>query len=65
MDLRPPLLLLLWTLALGLLAGDVAGQHVYTNTWAARVPAGPEEVERLARKHGFVNFGPVSDASLV
>ncbi|XP_077174312.1 furin [Paroedura picta] len=61
MDRSPPLLLRLWTLvlALDLLARDGAGQQVYTNTWAARVPAGPEEVERLARKHGFVNFGQI------
>ncbi|KAL8197325.1 UNVERIFIED_CONTAM: hypothetical protein K2H54_020394 [Gekko kuhli] len=39
----------------------VVGQHLYTNTWAVRVPAGPEEVERLARKHGFVNFGQIFD----
>ncbi|XP_054858288.1 furin [Eublepharis macularius] len=63
MDLRPPLLLLLWTLvlALDLLVRDVLGQHVYTNTWAVQVTAGPQEVERLARKHGFVNFGQIFD----
>ncbi|XP_033022307.1 furin [Lacerta agilis] len=61
MDLRPPWLLLSWTLigALALLAREVLGQHVYTNTWAVLVPAGPQEAERLAKKHGFLNMGPI------
>lgn len=43
------------------LAGRAAGgQALYTNTWAVRVPAGPEAAAKLARKHGFVNFGQVS-----
>lgn len=62
MDLRPCSLLLLWTLvvALTLLAQEVLAQHIYTNTWAVLVPAGPQEADRLARKHGFLNLGPVS-----
>lgn len=62
MDLRPCTLLLLWTLvvALTLLDQDVLAQHIYTNTWAVLVPAGPQEADRLARKHGFLNLGPVS-----
>ncbi|NWW05943.1 FURIN protein, partial [Oreocharis arfaki] len=61
MDLRPCSLLLLWTLvvALTLLAQEVLAQHIYTNTWAVLVPAGPQEADRLARKHGFVNLGPI------
>ncbi|XP_039579117.1 furin isoform X4 [Passer montanus] len=61
MDLRPCSLLLLWTLvvALTLLDQEVLAQHIYTNTWAVLVPAGPQEADRLARKHGFVNLGPV------
>ncbi|NXX82970.1 FURIN protein, partial [Urocolius indicus] len=61
MDLRPRSLLLLWTLvlALALLAQEVLAQHVYTNTWAVLVPAGPREADRLARKHGFLNLGPI------
>ncbi|XP_062998847.1 furin [Elgaria multicarinata webbii] len=61
MDLRPPLLLLWWTLmvALALLVREVLGQHVYTNTWAVLVPAGPQEAERMAKKHGFLNMGPI------
>lgn len=62
MDLRPCSLLLLWTLvvALTLLDQEVLAQHIYTNTWAVLVPAGPQEADRLARKHGFLNLGPVS-----
>ncbi|XP_025068263.1 furin isoform X2 [Alligator sinensis] len=61
MDLWPRLLLLLWTLvtALALLAQEVLMQRVYTNTWAVQVPAGPREADRLARKHGFLNLGPI------
>ncbi|PKU28347.1 furin [Limosa lapponica baueri] len=60
MDLRPCSLLLLWTLvvALTLLAQEVLAQRIYTNTWAVLVPAGPQEADRLARKHGFLNLGP-------
>ena len=62
MDLRPCSLLLLWTLvvALALLAQEVLAQHIYTNTWAVLIPAGPQEADRVARKHGFLNLGPVS-----
>ncbi|NWU86628.1 FURIN protein, partial [Onychorhynchus coronatus] len=61
MDLRPCSLLLLWTLvvALALLAQEVLAQNIYTNTWAVLVPAGPQEADRLARKHGFLNLGPI------
>ncbi|NXE95791.1 FURIN protein, partial [Menura novaehollandiae] len=59
MDLRPCSLLLFWTLvvALTLLAQEVLAQRIYTNTWAVLVPAGPQEADRLARKHGFLNLG--------
>ncbi|XP_061450800.1 furin [Rhineura floridana] len=57
MDLKPPLLLWWWTLTAALVAREVLGQHLYTNTWAVLVPAGPQEAERLARKHGFLNLG--------
>ncbi|NXH14086.1 FURIN protein, partial [Bucco capensis] len=61
MDLRPCSLLLLWTLvvSLALLAQEVLAQHIYTNTWAVLVPAGLQEADRLARKHGFLNLGPI------
>ncbi|KAM6961384.1 LOW QUALITY PROTEIN: furin (paired basic amino acid cleaving enzyme) b [Aplochiton taeniatus] len=55
-------LLQLWTLSVLLTtaawkrtdAGDV-----YTNTWAVHIRGGPEEADRIARKHGFVNHGNV------
>ncbi|NXF91943.1 FURIN protein, partial [Eubucco bourcierii] len=61
MDLRPCSLLLLCTLVvtLALLAQEVLAQRIYTNTWAVLVPAGPREADRLARKHGFLNLGPI------
>ncbi|KFO73783.1 Furin [Cuculus canorus] len=61
MDLRPCSLLVVWTLAvaLTLLAQEVLAQRIYTNTWAVLVPAGPQEADRLARKHGFLNLGPI------
>ncbi|KAF7239569.1 Furin [Varanus komodoensis] len=61
MDLRPPVLLLWWALmvAVDFLAREVLSQHIYTNTWAVLVPAGPQEAERLARKHGFLYLGPI------
>uniref|UniRef100_A0A6G1S2K3 furin n=1 Tax=Hypotaenidia okinawae TaxID=2861861 RepID=A0A6G1S2K3_9GRUI len=61
MDLRPCSLLLLWTLvvALALLAQEVLAQRIYTNTWAVLVPTGPQEADRLARKHGFLNLGRI------
>ncbi|NWU69887.1 FURIN protein, partial [Pterocles burchelli] len=61
MDLRPRSLPLLWTLvvAVALLAREVLAQRIYTNTWAVLVPAGPQEADRLARKHGFLNLGPI------
>lgn len=36
------------------------GQKVYTNTWAVHIPGGPGEADRIASKHGFMNFGHVS-----
>ncbi|XP_034639601.1 furin isoform X2 [Trachemys scripta elegans] len=61
MDRGPRLLLLLWTpvVAVALLAQEGLGQRVYTNTWAVLVPTGPQEADRLARKHGFLNLGPI------
>lgn len=40
--------------------GPVHGQKVYTNTWAVHIPGGQEEANRIASKHGFVNYGHVS-----
>ncbi|MEE6487617.1 hypothetical protein FKM82_014957 [Ascaphus truei] len=33
--------------------------EIYTNSWAVRVPGGPEEVERIARRLGFISLGQV------
>lgn len=37
------------------------GQKVYTNTWAVHIPGGQEEADRIASKHGFINYGHVSE----
>uniref|UniRef100_A0A8C9SD15 P/Homo B domain-containing protein n=1 Tax=Scleropages formosus TaxID=113540 RepID=A0A8C9SD15_SCLFO len=36
-----------------------AKSHVYTNSWAVLMKGTPENIERLTRKHGFLNFGKV------
>ncbi|XP_015259952.1 PREDICTED: furin [Cyprinodon variegatus] len=33
--------------------------EIFTNTWAVQVNGGPEEAERIAREHGFINYGNV------
>ncbi|XP_069818550.1 proprotein convertase subtilisin/kexin type 4 isoform X2 [Dendropsophus ebraccatus] len=50
------LTLLIW-LPLGL------ALRVYTNSWAVKVPGGPEEADRIARKYGFINKGQVIHGS--
>lgn len=35
-------------------------EPVYHNQFAVHVPAGPEHVDDIARRHGFVNHGQVS-----
>ncbi|XP_071272649.1 furin (paired basic amino acid cleaving enzyme) b isoform X1 [Salvelinus alpinus] len=58
-------LLQLWTLlgllslALELTAEQTAAAEVYTNTWAVHIEGGPQEADRIARKHGFINHGNV------
>uniref|UniRef100_A0A8C6YDG2 Tyrosine-protein kinase n=1 Tax=Naja naja TaxID=35670 RepID=A0A8C6YDG2_NAJNA len=61
MDRRLSLLLFWWamTVPLALLVSEGLSQHIYTNTWAVLVPAGLQEAERMARKHGFLNLGPI------
>ncbi|CAG5855183.1 unnamed protein product [Menidia menidia] len=57
---RPGLLELLAVAVLVLLVfgpGPALGQQVYTNTWAVHIPGGPEEADRIASKHGFINHG--------
>ncbi|XP_064836085.1 furin-1-like [Oncorhynchus masou masou] len=39
--------------------GMALGQRVYTNTWAVHIAGGPDEADRIASKHGFVNHGNV------
>uniref|UniRef100_A0A673ATV0 Furin-1-like n=1 Tax=Sphaeramia orbicularis TaxID=375764 RepID=A0A673ATV0_9TELE len=39
--------------------GPALGQTIYTNQWAVHIPGGPEEANRIATKHGFVNYGHV------
>uniref|UniRef100_A0A4W5MLK0 Furin (paired basic amino acid cleaving enzyme) a n=1 Tax=Hucho hucho TaxID=62062 RepID=A0A4W5MLK0_9TELE len=51
--LRPLLVLLVSGLGMAL------GQRVYTNTWAVHIAGGPDEADRIASKHGFVNHGNV------
>ncbi|XP_030045509.1 furin [Microcaecilia unicolor] len=59
MDLRPSLLLLLWTSLSYFcsLLRQVVGQNVYTNSWAVLIQGGPSEADRIAEKHGFQNRG--------
>nr|XP_020470889.1 furin [Monopterus albus]XP_020470891.1 furin [Monopterus albus] len=60
MDARVDLLHL-WTvlvlLTTELMWTDAA--EVYTNTWAVQINGGPEEADRIAREHGFINLGNV------
>lgn len=58
MDARVALLHL-WTV-LVLLTAELIDAEVYTNTWAVQINGGPEEANRIARKHGFINLGNVS-----
>ncbi|XP_029008957.1 furin (paired basic amino acid cleaving enzyme) b isoform X5 [Betta splendens] len=57
MDARVALLHL-WT-AVVLLAAERIDAEVYTNTWAVQINGGPEEANRIAGEHGFVNLGNV------
>lgn len=60
--LRPGTLLLALPVVLVILAAalpSTAAGEVYTNTWAVHIQGGPEEADRVARKHGFVNHGNV------
>lgn len=60
MDARA-VLLHLWTVVLlkaTLNWADAA--EIYANTWAVQIDGGPEEADRIAREHGFINHGNVS-----
>lgn len=60
MDARVALLHL-WTV-LVLPTAELIDAEVYTNTWAVQINGGPEEANRIAREHGFINLGNVSSA---
>uniref|UniRef100_A0A8C7M062 Furin (paired basic amino acid cleaving enzyme) b n=1 Tax=Oncorhynchus mykiss TaxID=8022 RepID=A0A8C7M062_ONCMY len=53
-------LLGLLSLALEFTAEPTAAEEVYTNTWAVHIEGGPQEADRISRKHGFINHGNVS-----
>ncbi len=61
MDARVALLHL-WTVLVLLTAERkwIDATDVYTNTWAVQINGGPEEADRIAREHGFINHGNVS-----
>uniref|UniRef100_A0A4W6EFU2 Furin (paired basic amino acid cleaving enzyme) b n=1 Tax=Lates calcarifer TaxID=8187 RepID=A0A4W6EFU2_LATCA len=64
MDARVALLHL-WTV-LVLLKAElkwIDAAEVYTNTWAVQINGGPEEADRIAREHGFINLGNVSSVN--
>jgi len=63
MDARVALLLV-WT-GFVLLTHELKwanAAEVYTNTWAVQIDGGPEEADRIAREHGFINQGNVSSS---
>lgn len=66
MDTRVALLRL-WTLLVLLMVmpkrTDAA--EVYANTWAVQIDGGPDEADRIAREHGFINHGNVSHISIL
>lgn len=39
--------------------------EVFTNTWAVQITGGPEEADRIAREHGFINHGNVSSVDSI
>ncbi|XP_028907334.1 LOW QUALITY PROTEIN: furin [Ornithorhynchus anatinus] len=59
--MEPPQRWLQWAAVatLTLLAGEALAQTVYTNTWAVLIPGGPAQADRVARKHRFLNLGPI------
>lgn len=60
-------LLLLWTF-LVLMTVElkwIDSAEIYTNTWAVQVNGGPEEANRIAREHGFINHGNVSSTCTI
>lgn len=47
-------------LVLLLVTGGSVPQHLYHHQFAVHVPAGPDVVDDLAHRHGFLNHGQVS-----
>uniref|UniRef100_A0A8C4ERB0 Furin (paired basic amino acid cleaving enzyme) b n=1 Tax=Dicentrarchus labrax TaxID=13489 RepID=A0A8C4ERB0_DICLA len=60
MDARVALLHV-WTVLVLLTAERkwIDAAEVYTNAWAVQINGGPEEADRIAREHGFINHGNV------
>ncbi|XP_061825942.1 furin (paired basic amino acid cleaving enzyme) b isoform X1 [Nerophis lumbriciformis] len=53
-------LLHLWTfLVLTAELNWIDTAEVYTNDWAVHINGGPEEADRIAKEHGFINHGNV------
>ena len=44
---------------------SIPGEPRYTSSWAVEIHGGPALVDRLARKHGFLNLGKVKDHTLL
>uniref|UniRef100_A0A8C7N0B1 Furin (paired basic amino acid cleaving enzyme) b n=1 Tax=Oncorhynchus kisutch TaxID=8019 RepID=A0A8C7N0B1_ONCKI len=57
-------LLGLLSLALEFTSEPTAAEEVYTNTWAVHIEGGPQEADRISRKHGFINHGNVSSTAV-
>ncbi|XP_069502806.1 proprotein convertase subtilisin/kexin type 4 [Ambystoma mexicanum] len=41
----------------------ITGLRVFTNSWAVRIPGGPMEASRVARRHGFTLQGQILPSS--
>ncbi|TWW75579.1 Proprotein convertase subtilisin/kexin type 6 [Takifugu flavidus] len=59
-------LLHLWTVVVLLKAtlkwADAA--EIYANTWAVQIDGGPEEADRIAAEHGFINHGNSAEGKM-
>ena len=44
---------------------ELESDDVYTNSWAVEVNGGKEVADNIARKHGFINKGQVSNDGLM
>uniref|UniRef100_A0AAQ4Q453 Furin (paired basic amino acid cleaving enzyme) b n=1 Tax=Gasterosteus aculeatus aculeatus TaxID=481459 RepID=A0AAQ4Q453_GASAC len=59
-------LLHLWTVLVLLTAElkRIDAAEVYTNTWAVQINGGPEEADRIAREHGFINYEKIGNFTI-